>query len=41
MMNFVNSAISDADMILYVTDVMERTADEGEYIDKIKDQEFR
>jgi GTP-binding protein Era len=36
MMNFVNSAISDADMILYVTDVMERTADEGEYIDKIK-----
>jgi GTP-binding protein Era len=36
MMNFVNSAITDADMILYVTDVMERTADEGEYIDKIK-----
>lgn len=36
MMNFVNSAISDADMILYVTDVMERTADEGEYINKIK-----
>jgi GTP-binding protein Era len=36
MMNFVNSAISDADLILYVTDVMERTADEGEYIDKIK-----
>jgi len=37
MMNFVNSAISDADLILYVTDVMERTADEGEYIDKIKE----
>jgi GTP-binding protein Era len=36
MMNFVNSAISDADLILYVTDVMEHTADEGEYIDKIK-----
>jgi GTPase len=36
MMNFVNSAISDADLILYVTDVLERTADEGEYIDKIK-----
>ncbi len=36
MMNFVNSAISDADMILYITDVLERTAEEGEYIDKIK-----
>src|SRR5450759_5688638 len=31
MMNFVNSALSDADMILYVTDVNERTAYEGEY----------
>ena len=37
MMNFVNSALTDADMILYVTDVTERTAEEGEYIDKIKD----
>jgi GTP-binding protein Era len=37
MMNFVNSALSDADLILYVTDVTERTANEGEYIDKIKD----
>ena len=37
MMNFVNSALSDADMILYVTDVTERSADEGEYIDKIKE----
>jgi GTP-binding protein Era len=37
MMGFVNSALSDADMILYVTDVTERSADEGEYIDKIKD----
>ena len=37
MMNFVNSALSDADMILYVTDVMERSANEGEYIDKIKE----
>jgi GTPase len=36
MMNFVNSALSDADMILYVTDVLEHTAEEGEYIDKIK-----
>jgi GTP-binding protein Era len=36
MMNFVNIALSDADLILYVTDVTERTADEGEYIDKIK-----
>lgn len=37
MMNFVNSALYDADMILYVTDVTERTAEEGEYIDKIKE----
>jgi len=37
MMNFVNSALSDADLILYVTDVTERTANEGEYIDKIKE----
>ena len=37
MMNFVNSALSDADMILYVTDVGERSAYEGEYIDKIKE----
>ncbi len=37
MMNFVNSALSDADTILYVTDVMEKTADQGEYIDKIKE----
>ena len=37
MMNFVNSALSDADMILYVSDVNERTAYEGEYIDKIKE----
>jgi GTP-binding protein Era len=37
MMNFVNSALYDADMILYITDVLERTANEGEYIDKIKE----
>jgi len=37
MMNYVNSALTDADLILYVTDVTERTADEGEYIDKIKE----
>lgn len=36
MMNFVNTALSDADMILYVTDVTEHSANEGEYIDKIK-----
>jgi GTPase len=36
MMNFVNVALSDADMILYVTDVTEHSANEGEYIDKIK-----
>jgi GTP-binding protein Era len=37
MMGFVNSALSDADMILYVSDVNERSAYEGEYIDKIKE----
>jgi len=37
MMNFVNSALSDADTILYVTDVNERTAEEGKYIDKIRE----
>jgi GTPase len=37
MMSFVNIALSDADMILYVTDVNERNAFEGEYIDKIKE----
>jgi GTP-binding protein Era len=37
MMSFVNIALSDADMILYVTDVTERTAFEGEYIDRIKE----
>ena len=37
MMHSVNSALSDADMILYITDVNERTADESEYIDKIKE----
>ena len=35
MMNFVNSALSDADMILYITDVTEHSAQESEYIDKI------
>jgi GTP-binding protein Era len=37
MMGFVNSALSDADMILYVSDVNEKTAYESEYIDKIKE----
>lgn len=37
MMSLVNVALSDADLILYVTDVTERSADEGEYIDKIKE----
>jgi GTP-binding protein Era len=35
MMNSVNSALTDADMILYVTDVLEHSAFEGEYIDRI------
>ena len=37
MMNSVNSALTDADTILYVTDINEHTAEEGEYIDKIKE----
>lgn len=37
MMNFVNVALSDADMILYVTDVKEHTGGESEYLDKIKE----
>jgi len=37
MMNFVNDALSDADMILYVTDVTEHAVNEGEYIKKIKE----
>ena len=36
MMNFVNVALSDADFILYVTDVSERVGNEGEYIEKIR-----
>jgi GTP-binding protein Era len=36
MMHSVNSALSDADLILYITDVTEHTADQGEFIDKIK-----
>jgi len=36
-MNFVNIALSDADLILYVTDVTEHTGNEGEYIEKIKE----
>jgi GTP-binding protein Era len=35
MMSFVNIALSDADMILYITDVNEHNAYEGEYIDRI------
>jgi len=37
MMNFVNIALSDADLILYVTDVTEHSGNEGEYIEKIKE----
>ncbi len=36
MMSFVNTALSDADMILYVTDVTEKNAYEGDYIEKIR-----
>jgi GTPase len=37
MMNFVNSALTDADTILYVSDILEHNAFEGEYIDRIKE----
>jgi GTP-binding protein Era len=37
MMQSVDSAICDADLILYITDVTEVTADQGEYIDKISE----
>lgn len=37
MMHSVNTALTDADLILYITDVTERTAEESEYIDKIKE----
>lgn len=37
MMNFVNSALTDADTIIYISDVNERNAFEGDYIDKIKE----
>ena len=37
MMNSVNLALSDADLIIYVTDVSERSAHEGDYIEKIKE----
>jgi len=37
MMNFVNIALTDADMILYITDVSERYANESEYVTKIKE----
>ncbi len=37
MMSFVNIALSDADMILDITDVNEHNAYEGEYIDKVKE----
>ncbi|HBC79109.1 MAG TPA: GTPase Era [Bacteroidales bacterium] len=37
MMTFVNIALSDADIILYVTDITEKTADETGYTVKIKE----
>lgn len=37
MMNSVNLALSDADLIIYVTDIGEKTAHEGEFIEKIKE----
>ena len=39
MMSFVNVALSDADIILYVTDVTEKAGEENEYISKIRKSE--
>jgi GTP-binding protein Era len=36
MMNFVKTAVTDADIILFVTDVMESEDKNGDYIEKIK-----
>ena len=36
MMNFVNGAIGDADIILYVTDVVETSDKNSEYIEKLR-----
>ncbi len=36
MMNFVDTAIGDADIILYVTDVVEKKDKNAEYIDKLQ-----
>jgi GTP-binding protein Era len=36
MMSFVNSALTDADVILYVTDVTEKPLYEKEYMERIK-----
>jgi GTP-binding protein Era len=37
MMGFVNLALTDADLIIYVTNVVEKSAHKGEYIRKIKE----
>ena len=37
MMGFVNLALTDADLIIYVTDVVEKSAQKGEYIRRIKE----
>ena len=37
MMNFVDGAIGDADIILYVTDTVEKADKNGEYVSKLKD----
>lgn len=39
MMNFVETAIGDADVILYVTDTVEKSDKNGEYIAKLKNIE--
>lgn len=36
MMNYVNTALTDADVILYVTDTIETLNDKGDYIERIR-----
>ncbi|NDV84437.1 GTPase Era [Bacteroides sp. 51] len=38
MLNFSNSALTDADVLIYVTDVIEKTDKNSEFIEKVKKQ---
>lgn len=38
MLNFSNSALADADVLLYVTDVVEKIDKNGEFVEKVRNQ---